>query len=94
MILTQLEAKVSPAEWERLNAAFDRGLEQLPSAIEYSYLVQDRADGEVWRVITIWKSWEALQGYRQSVETPEGILMFREAGAEPALSIFEVVGHS
>lgn len=91
MIITQLEGRVSSEKSEILKAAFDRSLKQLPSAIEQSYLVQDRTDHDVWRVITIWKSREALQGYRQSVETPEGIMMFREAGTEPTLSISEVV---
>lgn len=94
MIITQLEGRVSPEKSDMLKAAFDKALNQLPSAIEQSYLVQDRTDNDVWRVITIWKSREALQSYRQSVETPEGIVMFREAGTEPALSISEVVRHT
>ena len=91
MVITQLEAKVSPEKSDILKSAFDRSLQHLPSAIEQSYLVQDRTDHDVWRVITIWKSREALQSYRESVETPEGILMFRAAGAEPALTISDVV---
>jgi quinol monooxygenase YgiN len=94
MIITQLEAKVSPEKAGILKAAFNRSLQQLPSAIEQSYLVQDTTDHDVWRVITIWKNREALQSYRQSVETPEGILMFRAAGAEPTLTIFDVISHS
>ena len=94
MIITQLEARVSPEKLNALQAAFDRGVQHLPAAIEQSFLVQDRTDQDVWRVITIWKSQEALQGYRQSVETPEGIVMFREVGAEPTLTISEVVRHS
>ena len=94
MIVTQLEARVSPEKTNSLKAAFDRGVQHLPAAIEQSYLVQDRTDQDVWRVITIWKSQEALQGYRKSVETPEGILMFREVGAEPTLTMSEVIMHS
>ena len=94
MILTQLEAKVSPEKSGIIKAAFGKSVQQLPSAIEQSYLVQDKTDDNVWRVITIWKNQEALQSYRQSVETPEGILMFRAAGAEPTLSVSEVISHS
>jgi quinol monooxygenase YgiN len=94
MVITQLEARVAPEKTNILKAAFDRGVQHMPSAIEQSYLVQDRTDQEIWRVITVWKSREALQGYRQSVETPEGVLMFQEAGAEPALTISDVIGHS
>ena len=94
MIFTQLEAKVSPDKTQILKTAFEKALEQLPPAIEQSYLVQDKTDNDVWRVITIWKSQEALQSYRQTVETPEGILMFREAGAEPTLSMSNVIHHT
>lgn len=94
MIVTQLEAKVSPKNSDLLKSAFGKALQNLPSEIEKSYLVQDRNDNDVWRVITIWKSQDALQSYRQSVETPEGVLMFREVGAEPTLTISDVVRHT
>ena len=94
MIVTQLEARVSPEKSDILKTAFEKSLQHLPSAIDRSYLVQDRTDNDVWRVITIWKSREALQRYRESVETPEGVLMFRQAGAEPTLTISDVIRHT
>jgi hypothetical protein len=53
--------------------------------------VQDTGDPTRWRGISIWRSRSALEEYRRSVPTPKGILMFREVGAEPVLSIFDVV---
>lgn len=94
MIVTQLEAKVEPENSDILKASFDKALQDLPSAIEHSYLVQDKTDSDIWRVITVWKSREALQEYRQSVDTPDGIVMFRQAGAEPSLSMSQVVSHT
>jgi quinol monooxygenase YgiN len=91
MIITQLEGKVTSEKWDMLKATFDKALQHLPSAIKHSYLVQDKTDNDVWRVITVWHSREALQNYRQSVETPEGILMFRAVGVEPTLSIGDVI---
>ncbi len=91
MILTQLEAKVSPEQWDALKQAFHEAGQQLPSAIERSYLIQDEAERETWRILTFWQSRQALQDYRASVETPGGVLMFRAAGAEPSLSICEVI---
>jgi heme-degrading monooxygenase HmoA len=41
-------------------------------------------------VVTVWASQEALDAYRTSVETPEGVRMFRAAGAEPSLKVFDV----
>jgi quinol monooxygenase YgiN len=87
MRITQLEGKVSSEKWDMLKATFNKALQDVPSAIKHSYLVQDKTDSDVWRVITVWRSRDALQIYRQSVETPEGVLMFRAAGTEPALTI-------
>jgi len=94
MIITQLEGKVSTDKQDILKNAFDKALLQMPSAIKASYLLQDKNDSDIWRVLTIWHSREALQAYRQSVEVPEGVLMFREAGSEPTLCINEVIEHS
>ncbi|MCZ7547451.1 MAG: antibiotic biosynthesis monooxygenase [Anaerolineae bacterium] len=94
MILTQLEGRVAPEQWDALKQAFSEGTQQLPSAIYQTYLIQDEDDSEVWRILTIWHSREALQAYRASVETPGGILMFQAAGAEPTLSIYNVIDHA
>lgn len=52
--------------------------------------LQSAADQTLWRIISIWKSREALDEMRNSGETPEGVVMFRNVGAEPELSIFNV----
>lgn len=91
MILTQLEAQVSPEQWDTLKQAFHEAGQQLPSAIDRSFLIQDEAKRDTWRILTVWHSRQALQAYRESVETPGGVLMFRAAGAEPSLSIYEVI---
>ena len=41
---------------------------------------------------TWWTSREALTALRSTGTPPAGILMFRAAGAEPTLSVFDVVG--
>lgn len=56
-----------------------------------SYLIQNVSDPTQWRIVSLWSSREALDAYRRSVETPGGLEIFRAAGAEPALSIFNVV---
>jgi quinol monooxygenase YgiN len=55
-----------------------------------TFLLQDVADQTFWRIISVWKSREALDEMRNSGETPTGVLMFRNVGAEPKLSIFNV----
>ena len=48
----------------------------------------------MWRILTVWENREALDAMRSSGETPRGVLMFRSAKAEPALSVFEIVQHA
>jgi hypothetical protein len=51
--------------------------------------VTDAADSTRWRIETLWTSREVLTAMRQ-VGTPAGVLMFRAAGAEPTLSVYDV----
>jgi hypothetical protein len=94
MLLTQLEGKVSPEQWDVLQQEFQKAAQQLPPQIDQSYLVQDQNEKETWRVVTIWENRQALQDYRESVETPGGVLMFRAVNAEPTLSICEVIEYA
>ncbi len=94
MIMTVLEAHVPTEKWAALEAAFRSGNGHLPPQMVQSYLVQSTGDPTLWRGISVWRSREALEEYRRSVETPGGILMFQSVGVEPQLSLFEVVTHA
>jgi hypothetical protein len=94
MILTTLEGRVASQRWETLKQAYHEGIQQLPSEIYETYLVQDEEDSDIWRILTFWHRRQALQDYRATVDTPVGILMFRAAGVEPTLSIYEVSDHA
>jgi heme-degrading monooxygenase HmoA len=90
MVVTMLEARVPPEKEETLREAYREvaadGL--APWLLETFLLHLD--DSDVWRIVTVWRSREELMEYRASVETPSGVLVFRAAGAEPELKIFEV----
>ena len=90
MVMTILEAHVANEKWGALERAYRAGTESIPPPIAQTFLVQSSGDQTIWRIITLWHSREALQEYRQSVDTPGGVLMFREAGAEPTLTVFDV----
>ena len=95
MIITILEARVEPDMAPALLAAYQNGLSHLPPQMIRTYLAQSTEDKKVWRIFSVWKSREALEEMRRSRETPEGILMFRAAGAdEPKLSIFDVAAYA
>ena len=89
MVITMLEAHVAEDQADVLVGQFRAAGASLPSFIIESSLLHD-ADSDVWRVVTVWASQNALDGYRASVETPEGVRMFRSVGAEPSLTVFDV----
>jgi hypothetical protein len=93
MVMTILEARVSKENWAALEQAYKQGAQERDAGLEQSFLVHSSKESGLWRIITVWRSWEALDQMRSSGETPKGVLMFRSARAEPVLSIFEVVHH-
>jgi heme-degrading monooxygenase HmoA len=86
MVVTMLEARVEEDQADVLVSQFRDAGGSLPSFIIESSLLHD-ADSDMWRIVTVWESQDALDGYRSSVETPEGVRMFRAAGAKPSLTV-------
>ena len=93
MIMTILEAQVASEQWEALQQAWQAQSEQRPAQLVQSFLVQSTTEPTLWRGISIWPSRQALEEMRRDVSTPGGVLIFRAAGAEPTLSLFEIVDH-
>ena len=89
-IVTILEARVSEEKWDTLQNAYRAvKAKQLTLMPLQSFLLQMKEDPKLWRIVTVWESMEVLQKMKNSGETPAGVLVFREAGVEPTLSIFE-----
>ncbi len=93
MVVTMLEALVAPEKKEDLLREYRGGTDSLPPFIVESFLLQER-DTRSWRIVTVWRSSEELEAYRSSVETPEGVRIFRAVGSEPTLTILEVAVHA
>ena len=89
MVLTVLEGTVAPERAAALQAAFRNAATQAPPGLVRSHLVTAVADPTRWRIETLWASREVLATMRQA-GTPAGVLMFRAAGAEPSLSVYDV----
>jgi len=89
MVLTVLEATVAPERADDLRAAY-RDAGALPPGLVRTELLRATNDPTRWRIQTLWASRAALDAMRQA-GTPAGVLMFRSAGAEPTLTVFEVV---
>jgi quinol monooxygenase YgiN len=90
MVVTILEAHVEEKNWSAFQDDFKIRTVDLPPQMVRTYLLQDTTDQTLWRIISVWKSREALNEMRNSGEMPTGVLMFRNVGAEPKLSIFNV----
>ncbi len=90
MILTILEGRVLEENWGTLEAAYRQGVQQKESGIGQTFLVQNKREKELWRILTIWKSQEALDEMRSSGQTPRGVIFFREAKSEPTLTVWSV----
>lgn len=90
MVVTILEAHVGAESWAAFQDEYKERTVQLPPQMIQTFLLQDTADQTLWRIISVWKSREALDEMRSSGETPAGVVMFRNAGVEPNLSIFNV----
>lgn len=58
-----------------------------------TFLISDTRDASLWRILTVWRDHQTLDAMRNSGQTPKGVLIFKEAGAEPVLSVLEVVNH-
>jgi len=89
MVLTILEAVVAPGRVAELQAAFRNAATETPPGLIRSHLIAAADEPTRYRIETLWSSREALLAMRQA-GTPAGVLMFRAAGAEPTLSIYNV----
>ena len=89
MVLTILEATVTTERAADLEAAFRRAASEVPSGLIRSHLVFSASDPTRWRIETLWANREVLAAMREA-GTPAGVLMFRAAGAEPSLSVYDV----
>jgi quinol monooxygenase YgiN len=90
MVITILEAQVGTEKWTAFQTDFKNRTAQLPPQMVQTFQLQDSADRTLWRILSVWRSREALDEMRNSGETPEGVVMFRNVGAEPRLSIWNV----
>ena len=94
MVITQVDGHVDPERWQDLRDGYRVMTAQSPPQLVRTYLLQDTADPTFWRVATVWKSMEALEEYRRSVETPAAFVLFRGVGTEPNRSILEVAEYA
>jgi hypothetical protein len=94
MMINVLEAHVAEENWPLLEQAYERNSQQTPPGLEQSFLVHSIEDPGLWQIITVWSAMASLKQLQKAIEagvTPRGVLIFREAHAEPRHTVFEVV---
>ncbi len=93
MVMTILEGHVAVEKGKVLEIAYQREVQNLEPAIVQTYLIHSAKDATLWRIMTIWRSRKDLDLMRQE-GTPRGVVMFREADAEPELSIYDITAQA
>ncbi len=90
MVMTILEGRVSKDNWPVLEQAYQHAAEKKEPGLVRSYLIHGLKEADLWQILTIWSSREALEAMRKTTQVPEGVLIFRRAGAEPTLTVYEI----
>ena len=54
-------------------------------------LVQSSSDQTLWRTLGFWPNRVVFEGYRNSREVSAAFRVFRAAGSEPTVDVFEVI---
>jgi quinol monooxygenase YgiN len=91
MVMTSLEARVEPEKQAALKKALEEQMAKKLPGLTEAILTRSAQDPNHWRLMGIWESREAFEKYRGSVDVLAGFQIFRAAGAEPAMSMFEIV---
>jgi hypothetical protein len=88
-ILTEVSAVVAPDREAGLLAAYRQLVAQpLPDGLVRTELLSGQ-EGR-WRIQTLWRDRAALDAMRADPEAPAAPRLFREAGADPQLALFDV----
>ncbi|MEW6035623.1 MAG: antibiotic biosynthesis monooxygenase [Candidatus Micrarchaeota archaeon] len=87
MVMSILEGDLPPDKAARLEANFAEGAKALEPGMLQTFFIKN---GNKCRIITIWESKDAYTSMK-SKGIPKGVLMFRYAGVEASLLVYDVV---
>lgn len=91
-VVSVLEAWIAPENWDVFVQGYrDRIAQGFPTELLEIFLTQAVTEPELWRIVSIWSSREALDADRRSVQPLSGLAIFRAAGTESTTSTFNIV---
>jgi hypothetical protein len=93
MVITILDAEVEEKNWEVLKKAYEAETINMPDDIHQTFLIQSKSNPTSWRIMTHWRSQEDLDHMRQTTPVPPAVKIFKEAGANPSLGVWDITIH-
>ena len=90
-LVTVVEGRVPTERSGVFEAAYATLLTMpIPNGLITTQLLRDTADPDAWRIETVWRDRESIDAMRAQ-GTPLAVKLFRDAGVEPSVSVFERV---
>jgi hypothetical protein len=88
-VVTMVSARIAPDRVPEVTGPFSEAVRAgMPERRQTSLL---RGDGDLWQVVTLWRSRADLESYLASVDEPFAHRLLRQAGGTPEVTVFEVV---
>ena len=90
MAAAVFEAELSEEQATDLARLMDEGRLSRPAGVVTALLLYD---GSIGRLVAVWESREVLKAYLAETAVPRGLELMRKVGAEPSLTIVDVLEH-
>jgi heme-degrading monooxygenase HmoA len=88
-VVTVVRARIAPGRASEVTGPFSEAVRAgLPERRQTSLM---RGEGDLWQVVTVWRSRADLDAYLASVEEPFAWRLLRLAGGTPEVEVFDVV---
>ena len=88
MVAAIFEAKLSREQAERLAELMQEGQPSRPQGVLTAILL---VEGELTRLVAVWKDRDTLDRYLSTTPVPRGTELMRKVGAEPVVRFVEVL---
>jgi len=85
------EAELNAEQAADLARLMDQGRPARPAGVLTATLLYD---GSVGRLVAVWRTRDALESYLAETAVPRGQELMRKVGAEPTITVVDVLEHA